>query len=132
MKLSQTPVSCPRLIPQNKRTKRLNYSKAYQREGNYIGKKGMCRFILKGEYAEYTKNYPEIGMIGYVLSDIEKQWYLRLREAIEREHKMLKLKSSQNDVSIVDAFTLEWVSEHERENIERSINIYHILLDCRS
>lgn len=110
--------------------KPLNYSKAYQREGNYTDKKGMCRFILKGEYAEFSKNYPEVGMLGYVLSDTEKCWYTRLKEAIDQKRTTLRLKSSQYDSAVIEEFPLEWVSEHERESVERPLKIYHILLDC--
>ncbi len=111
--------------------KPLNYSKSYQREGNYIGNKGMERFIKKGEYAEYTKNYPEVGMLGYVLSDTNEQWDTKLKKAIQNKRSALHLKT-QYDVTVIEAFPVEWVSKHERENVERFLNIYHILLDCRS
>ena len=112
--------------------KPLNYPKTYQREGNYTGKSGMCRFILKGEYAEYTKTYPEVGMLGYVLSDTEKQWCTKLKEAIERKRETLRLQTPQYDITVVEALPLEWVSEHQRECGERLLKICHILLDCRA
>lgn len=110
--------------------KPLNYPKAYQREGNYTDEKGMCRFIQKGEYAEYTQNYPEVGMLGYVLSNSNEYWCIKLKRAILKKRSILRLKN-QSDITVIENFPTEWISEHNRELVERPLNIYHILLDCR-
>lgn len=110
--------------------KPLNYPKKYQRMGNYTGGEGLGRFIV-GEYADYTINYPEVGMLGYVLSDKPEQWRDRLQEAIDRKKTELCLRSPQRDIDVIDAFPLEWISEHERESSKSLVTVYHILLDCR-
>ncbi len=109
--------------------KPLNYSKTYQRTSNYTDEKGMCRFI-KGEYAEYTARYPEVAMIGYVLSDTLECWQLRLFNAINEKREALQLVSSQKKVIVIEAFPLEWISEHKRGSSKIPVKIYHVLLDC--
>lgn len=108
--------------------KPLNYPKRYQRTPNYIGRDGIERF-LKGEYADYTANYPELGMLGYVLSDSPELWRERLKKAIQKKKAVLQLKVPPQNVHLIDALPLEWTSTHERD-ADRPITIYHILLDC--
>jgi len=111
--------------------KPLNYVKKYQRTGNYVDNEGMGRFI-KGEYADYTASYPEVGMLGYVLSNTPEQWCAWLQEAISKKSKALKLvESSQQDVKVIDTFPLEWISKHKRCSARHPVTIYHILLNCR-
>ena len=109
--------------------KPLNYPKRYQRVGNYVGRDGVKRF-LSGEYADYTANYPEVGMLGYVLSDTLEHWRKDLKKVIDNKSTQLRLKGPQQDVHLIDAFPLEWVSQHERDSNDHPITIYHILLDC--
>ncbi len=109
--------------------KPLNYPKLYQRENNYINKDALQRFI-RGEYAEFTARYPEVGMLGYVLSDTPEQWCKRLKLAIDNDPD-LYLIPPQIDIVTVSNFPYEWMSEHQRESSARPIKIYHLLLNCR-
>lgn len=111
--------------------KALNYRKTYQRTANYMNRNGIGRFIEEGEYASYTAHYPEVGMLGYVLSDTPEVWRDRLKEAISKA-KGLRLRAQPRDVYLLDAFHTEWLSEHDRTSANHPIAIYHILLDCCS
>lgn len=103
--------------------KPLNYPKGYQRENNYIDNlNGLGRFI-KGEYADYTSNYPEVGMLGYVLSDTPEKWRDRLIKAIDTKRMDLRLRNLQKDIRIIDAFPFEWASEHDRDSANRYLTI---------
>ncbi len=108
--------------------KPLNYAKKYQRASNYVNKEGMGRFI-SGEYANYTASYPEVGMIGYVLSDSIEQWCSRLKKAISDKSKELRLIPPQRDSKIIDDFPVEWVSIHKRDSSDNPIQIFHLLYD---
>jgi hypothetical protein len=111
--------------------KPLNSSKRHQRyPSEYIKDDALGRFI-RGEYADYTANYPEAGMLGYVLSDTVEMWRDKLKKAIDEEKTRLRLRAPQRDVQIIDEFPFEWISEHDRDSAERPILIYHILLDCQ-
>ncbi len=109
--------------------KQLNYAKPHQRAGNYTDGEAMGRF-LAGEYANYTARCPEVGMLGYVLSDTAATWHTRLKEAIVAKGTELSLRRPQEDIRIVDAFPLEWTSEHDRTSVDRPVTIYHILVPC--
>lgn len=105
-----------------------NYSKRHQRTGYYVGSEGMERF-LEGEYADYTAEYPEVGMIAYVLSDSVEIWQERLKRSINRRNVPLRLLS-QEDVAVIDEFPFEWCSKHNRSSADTILSIYHVLLDC--
>ena len=107
----------------------LNWRKSYQRTDNYINKDGMGRF-MEGEYADYTAHFPEVGMIGYVLSDSIQDWYKRLQTGIDQNKNQLQLCRPQENVYICDAFLYEWISEHNRDSSALSLIIHHMLLDC--
>jgi len=92
----------------------------------YLGADGMGCFI-SGRYAE---RYDEAAMLGYIQSDSLVYWKTKVKSAIDNDGSELLLKVSQHDVKIIDDFPFEWISTHERYSINRSINIYHILLDC--
>lgn len=109
--------------------KQLNYTKRYQRTGNYTDAKAMKRF-LAGDYANYTARFPEAGMLGYVLSDSVKMWRDGLKAAIQDKGTELSLRRPQEDVRVVDAFPLEWTSEHNRKSAPHPVTIYHILVPC--
>ena len=80
----------------------------------------------------YASEYNESGMLGYVQSDSMEHWQNDVKSAIDKDSTELRLKSPQRDVRIIEAFPLEWVSEHERDGVPRPIIIFHILLDCRT
>ncbi len=92
----------------------------------YIDSDGMGCFIS----GRYASRYDETAMLGYVQGDSLTHWKDQVTKAIDGNAKQLCLKSSQYDNTVIDVFPLEWVSEHERVNLGRSITIYHILLDC--
>lgn len=106
-----------------------NYIKIHQRTGYYVGSEGIERF-LEGEYADYTSAYPEVGMLAYVLSDSVAIWQSRLKKAIDRHQRQLRLIAPQEDVIIVDEFQYEWCSQHKRSSSDATLTIYHLLLDC--
>lgn len=94
--------------------------------GRYTGSDGMGCFIS----GKYASRYDEAGMLGYVQSDGLAEWKDKVRRKIDQDAKKLSLTGSQRDEQVIDAFPLEWVSEHNRNSGRRSITIYHILLDC--
>jgi hypothetical protein len=106
-----------------------NYIKIHQRTSYYVGVKGMERF-LDGEYADYTADYPEVGMIAYVLSDTVEVWRDRLKKAIDQQQIPLRLVAPQEDVVVVDEIPFEWCSQHMRSSSNNLLSIYHVLLDC--
>lgn len=105
-----------------------NYGKKHQRTRYYVGSEGMERF-LEGEYADYTAEYPEVGMIAYVLNDSIEVWQKRLKQSINRRSVKLRLLS-QEDVAVIDEFPFEWCSQHNRSSADTILSIYHVLLDC--
>jgi hypothetical protein len=109
--------------------KPLNSKKQYQCENNYINEKALKRF-LKGEYADYTAIYPEIGMLGYVLSDTAGEWRDKLKIAIDKNQVQLDLIPPQQDVNIINELPVEWTSKHQRDSSKNFLVIYHIMLDC--
>jgi hypothetical protein len=110
--------------------KPLNYGKPHQREANYIDHKGVQRF-LRGEYAIFTHRYPEVGMMGYVLTDSIEVWRERLMQAMTNNSSSLRLTSLQATDLVVNEFPLEWFTEHERESSDRPVRVCHLLLNCR-
>jgi hypothetical protein len=85
---------------------------------------------MNGEYAEYTARFPEVGMLGYVLSDSVADWREWLKTAIDERKDDLHLRSPQEDVTVCDSILLEWISKHDRTSSDLPVEIYHILLDC--
>jgi hypothetical protein len=108
----------------------LNWRKSYQRTDNYVNASGMGRFI-EGDYADHTAGFPEIGMLGYVLSDSIEEWQKKLKAAIEAKEKELCLLQPQEDVLVCDEVPFEWLSKHTRDSSDLPVTIYHILLDCQ-
>jgi hypothetical protein len=93
----------------------------------YTGVGGMGCFT-EGIYAA---RYDEVAMLGYVQSDTLVEWKKRVKKSITKNAVSLYLQSAQYDEVVISEIPLEWVSEHERHNSNnRSIRIYHILLDC--
>jgi len=92
----------------------------------YTGSDGMGCFIS----GKYASRYDEAGMLGYVQSDCLAEWKDKVKRKICQDAEKLSLTGSQRDEQVIDAFPLEWVSEHNRNSVTRSIAIYHILLDC--
>ena len=79
---------------------------------------------------KYAGRYDETAMIGYVQSDSTEVWRCKVRKSIEKGAKNLRLKQHQTNIQFIDVFPIEWISEHQRANLPRSIKIHHILLDC--
>ena len=92
----------------------------------YIDSDGMGCFVS----GLYASRYDEAAMLGYIQSDSLIHWKDQVKKAIDENAKQLCLKSPQNDAAVIDDFPSEWVSEHDRISVGRSIAIYHILLDC--
>ena len=109
--------------------KPLNYNKKHQRESNYTNKEALQRF-LKGEYAEYTSRFPEVAMLGYVLSDTPEIWRTRLKASIDKKKVDLRLRTEQYDIKVIDDIPVEWVSEHNRDSSAVPLIVCHILLNC--
>lgn len=94
---------------------------------DYTGPDGMGCFIS----GKYAGKYYEAGMLGYVQSDGLAEWKDKVKNKINQDAEKLSLMAgSQRDKRVIDAFPLEWVSEHNRNSVGRPITIYHILLDC--
>lgn len=93
---------------------------------HYTGSAGMGCFVS----GKYARRYDEAGMLGYVQSDSLAEWKDKVKRKIDRDATKLSLTGCQRDEQVIDAFPLEWVSEHNRNSVGRPITIYHILLDC--
>lgn len=95
-------------------------------EGKYTGAEGMGCFIS----GLYASRYDEVAMLGYVQSGTTSEWKRKVKAKIDKGAKALRLIPSQQEAKIIGAFSEEWASAHERNNLTRSITIYHILLQC--
>ena len=93
----------------------------------YTGADGMGCFIS----GTYAARYDEAGMLGYVQRGSISGWRDELKDAIDDKAVALSLWSPQRDEAVVDAFPLEWVSEHDRHTVGHPVSLRHILLDCR-
>ncbi|MDM8528674.1 hypothetical protein QUF58_10780 [Anaerolineales bacterium HSG24] len=113
----------PKFIFEAKRLKKGSYS-----VGGYTGAEGMECFVS----GKYASRYDEAGMLGYIQSDSLEYWQQTVKKKIATTANELSLIPPQQNIHIIDAFPLEWVSHHQREDVGRDIAIYHILLDCRS
>lgn len=96
--------------------------------GKYLDGDGLGCF-LSGKYAA---RYNEAAMLGYIQSDSQADWQTDLQDKINREKISLNLISLAPHVEIIGDFPNEWMTVHRRDAVERSIVIYHILLDFRS
>jgi hypothetical protein len=95
----------------------------------YIGEDGLGCF-LSGKYAPKCV---EAGMLGYVQSDNVNSWITKLHMALEHSRlhmNELLVLSPPCAVHIIDAFSDEWVSQHNR-SVGTPVTIHHILLDYR-
>lgn len=96
--------------------------------GKYLDSGGMGCFTS----GLYASRYDEAAMLGYIQSDSLTYWRDEILRKIKKNSSKLRLKLSPQDVRIIDTLSMEWISEHERDSVGRSITIYHILLNCCS
>lgn len=78
----------------------------------------------------YASRYPEAAMLGYIQSDSIEYWQKKVTTEIDKKASVLRLRTPQQHVKIIDDFPGEWISEHDRDGVEQPITIYHILLEC--
>jgi hypothetical protein len=78
----------------------------------------------------YACSYHEVAMIGYVQTETLELWQTELQGRVKSKAKDLNLESTDNPLKFDSAFPLEWVSIHRRDQ-RGSIQIFHLLLDCR-
>ena len=93
-----------------------------------MGQEGLGCF-LSGKYAS---RYNEAAMLGYIQSDSPNRWQTDIQKKINQKKNHLHLVSLSQNVEIISDFSNEWETTHHREDIGRSISIFHILLDFRS
>lgn len=111
----------PEYVFEAKRLRRNGYP-----VGKYVAPDGMGCFIS----GLYASRYNEAAMLGYVQSDTVAYWRHRVKERIDKDGNKLCLIPPQYAKKIIDAFPLEWCSQHERDIVGRPITVYHLLLDC--
>ncbi|MCX6582885.1 MAG: hypothetical protein NT166_22140 [Candidatus Aminicenantes bacterium] len=58
-------------------------------------------------------------------------WLTEIQKKIQQKKSDLNLTSLREKAEIINDLPDEWISIHARKGIERSIFIYHILLDFR-
>jgi hypothetical protein len=92
----------------------------------YVGSEGMACFIS----GSYAARYPEAAMLGYLQSDSVEFWQEKVTAEIDRKASELRLRPPQHNVKVITAFPNEWISDHDRDEVEHPISIYHILLEC--
>lgn len=92
----------------------------------YTGKEGMGCFI-NGRYASRC---PEAAMIGYVQSETLEHWQSTLRLRVDSLRLELEVEGITVPISFDGSFPLEWSSSHRRKALA-SLELFHILLDCR-
>jgi hypothetical protein len=105
-------------------------AKRLRKKGNseeYTSSKGMGCFI-NGEYAP---NYSEVAMLGYIEVETVSYWNSFLKREIDSKQGVLFLIPPQLDVSINPDLSFEWKSGHNRNILNKPIDIFHILFDCR-
>jgi hypothetical protein len=110
----------PEFVFEAKRLRKNGYGVA-----RYVGPAGMGCFVS----GLYAARYGETTMLGYVQSGSLEHWKDEIKNAINKSGTELELNSPQHEVEIIDALPFEWVSEHRREGIGRTVTIFHILLD---
>ena len=91
----------------------------------YTQKGGMDCFTS----SQYAADCPEAAMLGYIQSHSISYWEKKLKIDIANKASILSLTSHQRNYSGYSSFPNEWISEHSRSS-GRSIDVYHILLDC--
>jgi len=111
----------PEYVFEAKRLKKAGFG-----TGKYLGKDGLGCFIS----GKYTARYSEAAMLGYVQSDSPKYWQMEIREKINLKKTNLNLLSVRQK-EIINDLPHEWLSVHRRDGMDRSITIFHILLDFR-
>ena len=110
----------PEYVFEAKRLRKNGYGVA-----KYVGPAGMGCFVS----GLYAARYGEAAMLGYVQSGSLEHWKDEVKNAINKSETELELNLPQREVEIIDALPFEWVSEHRRESIGRTVTIFHILLD---
>lgn len=105
----------------------LNRKKAHQNGRNYLGSEGIRRFF-NGEYFDYSSRYPEVAMIGFVLSDSPGWWRDKLKMDMNLLQNELAIKGVPIDVKIVSTIPIEWQTLHDRRGDD--FNVFHVLLEC--
>jgi hypothetical protein len=98
-----------------------------KREGQYLGKHGLGRF-LRGEYA---REEDTAGMLGYVQWGPLAQWAQRIGNAMARSPQKYRIVKGGDwkPNPLVQGLEHSYLSTHSRETVERPIDIYHTLLD---
>ena len=96
--------------------------------GKYLGNDGLGCFVS----GKYAARYDEAGMLGYIQSDSPMHWFAEIGKKIKQKKENLNFISLQQDIEVIRDFPDEWLSVHNREGVNRSITIFHILLDFRT
>lgn len=93
----------------------------------YIGPSGLGCFT-NGVYAS---SYDEAGMLGYVQDSQVSDWKTKINKMLDAKasESGIWLEPPQRDVNVINALSDEWISQHKRPSIGRTITVYHILLD---
>lgn len=92
----------------------------------YCGYNGMERFVDE----RYAKDYPEVGMLGYVQSDTIDYWEIQLQNFLSTAAR-LSVQKPLRKITVVPSLTNEWITNHWRISCS-PLEVYHIFLDCTS
>lgn len=95
--------------------------------GKYLGNDGLGCFVS----GKYAARYDEAGMLGYMQSNSPMHWLTEIGKKINQKKENLNFISLQQGIEVIRDFSGEWLSVHNREGVNRSITIFHILLDFR-
>lgn len=92
----------------------------------YIGQGGLQDFLC----GKYASKQPEAGMLGYVQSDNEEEWAIKIKRQFNRAIPSMHICHGGNwcIAKEVDSFSHCYRSKHNRLSIGKPITVYHLLL----
>jgi hypothetical protein len=95
----------------------------------YLGDEGLGCF-LSGTYAQ---EWDEAGMLGYVQAGDPSKWASRIENRVRDNRGVLHVTTDGNWVlhQIIPELHTTYRTFHNRPTLQRSITIYHTLLDFR-
>jgi len=92
----------------------------------YIGQGGLQDFLC----GKYASKQPEAGMLGYVQSDTEEEWAIRIKGQFKQAISSMQTCPGGDwcFAQDVDDFSHCYRSKHNRLSVRKPITIYHLLL----
>ena len=92
----------------------------------YLGEGGLMDFLC----GKYASKEPEAGMLGYVQSDTQEEWAIKIERQFKRAIASMQICPGGNWCSAkeMDFLSHCYCSKHNRPSIGKPITMYHLLL----